>query len=245
MPEPAVDLPALDLDESLKAADPDRWLASRFVADPQTRADLVALYAFNHELARALIVASEPLMAEIRLTWWSEAVDEAFAGRPVRAHPAAQALAAAIRRRGLARAPLDSLIEARLRQVHKDPFADEGALFAYLDGAAGALMQAAVGLLGGEADLALVQAAGRAWGLCRVPRDIAPERLPASLTPERIRTMTAQSIRAARGALRDLPVKAFPAVAYATLARAYASGRHPTMLEKQARLIWATATGRL
>lgn len=244
MPDtPALDLPALNLDESLRTAHPDLWLSSRFVEDLQARADLVALYAFDHELARALTVASEPLMAEIRLTWWSEALDEVFEGRPVRAHPVAQALASAVRRRGLARGPLDSLIDARLDEAHKGPFADEGALFAYLDATAGALMQAAVALLGGEADLPLVQAAARAWGLARAPRLIAPERLPASLTPNRIKALTAQSVRAARKALQGLPVTAFPAVAYAALAPAYAAGRHPTLLEKQARLVWATARG--
>ncbi|HEY3889926.1 MAG TPA: squalene/phytoene synthase family protein, partial [Caulobacteraceae bacterium] len=80
-----------DLDGTIRQADPDRWLASRFVADPVARADLIALYAFNHELARATEVAHEPLMQEIRLTWWREALDEVFAGRPPRRHPVVEA----------------------------------------------------------------------------------------------------------------------------------------------------------
>jgi len=36
----------VDLDAQVRAADLDRWLASRFVADEQARADPIALYAF-------------------------------------------------------------------------------------------------------------------------------------------------------------------------------------------------------
>ncbi|HUO20923.1 MAG TPA: squalene/phytoene synthase family protein [Caulobacteraceae bacterium] len=236
---------ALDVDHSVARADPDRWLASRFVDDREARADLIALYAFDHELARALAVASEPLMAEIRLTWWSEALDEMFERRPVRAHPVAQALALAVQRRGLARGPLDSLIDARLHRIDDAPFADEGALFAHLDGTAGAVMQAAAAVLGRDDGLPAVQSAGRAWGLARAAVELSPEYLPQSLTPDRIRAMTRQAIAGARKALQDLPVKAFPAVAYITLAPAYAAGRRPGLLEKQARLLWAVASGRV
>jgi 15-cis-phytoene synthase len=45
--------------------------------------------------------------------------------------------------------------------------------------------------------------------------------------------------------VRGLPVAAFPAVAPAALARAYASGREMGELEKKARLTFAVATGRL
>jgi len=42
-----------DLDALIRRVDPDRWLSSRFVGDPAARADLVALYALDHELARS------------------------------------------------------------------------------------------------------------------------------------------------------------------------------------------------
>ena len=40
------------LDDMVRAADPDRWLSTRFIADEQARADVTALYALNVELAR-------------------------------------------------------------------------------------------------------------------------------------------------------------------------------------------------
>lgn len=234
---------ALDLDQTVRKDDPDRWLASRFIADADARADVIALYAFDRELARAPQVASEPLMAEIRLAWWSEALDEMFEGRPVRAHPAAQGLARALERGCLERTTLERLIRARQQDAHKAPFADEGELFVYLDDVCGAAMQSAVAVLGGPADPLIVQAAGRAWGLATARRLIAPDRLPSSLSPERMRCLTRQAVQGARLALKTLPVKAFPAVAYACLAPAYAKGRTPGLLEKQLRLVWAVLKG--
>jgi phytoene/squalene synthetase len=80
-----------DLDASVRRNKPDHWLASRFIADAEARADVIALYAFDHELSRA-VAMKEPLMAEIRLTWWSEAIGEIFEGKPVRRHPAIEIL---------------------------------------------------------------------------------------------------------------------------------------------------------
>jgi len=76
-----------DLDASVRRHDPDRWLASRFIGEAQARADVIALYAFNHEIARVAGAVSNPLMGEIRLTWWGEAVAEIYEGRAVRKHP--------------------------------------------------------------------------------------------------------------------------------------------------------------
>ncbi|MGD0108468.1 MAG: squalene/phytoene synthase family protein [Rhodopila sp.] len=56
--------------------DPDRFLTALF-APPERRHALLTLYAFNHELARAREVASEPALALIRLQWWREVVEGA------------------------------------------------------------------------------------------------------------------------------------------------------------------------
>src|SRR3954463_7183930 len=113
-----------DLDALVRRVDPDRWLSSRFVADPALRDDVVAIYAYDHELARAPKVASNPLLGEIRLTWWREVLDEVFEGRPVRQHPAARALADAVRRHSLARAPLETMIDARYRELDPAPITE-------------------------------------------------------------------------------------------------------------------------
>src|SRR5436309_270169 len=107
-----------DLEDVVRRSDPDRWLSSRFIADAAARADVIALYAFDHELARAPRAASTSLLAEIRLTWWREALDEIFGGAgPVRRHPVVEALAAAIRGRNLLRAPFDAMVEGQIEAL--------------------------------------------------------------------------------------------------------------------------------
>src|SRR5438477_12015585 len=110
-----------DLEGLVRRVDPDRWLSSRFIGDPAARADVIALYAYDHELARAPKVASNALLGEIRLTWWREALEEIFEDKPVRAHPAVQALARAVERRGLPRETLEAMIDARYRELDPAP----------------------------------------------------------------------------------------------------------------------------
>ena len=61
------------MDKLVKYADEDRWLSSRYAAREKRQA-LVALYAFNHELARIRLVANEPAMGMIRFQWWRDAL---------------------------------------------------------------------------------------------------------------------------------------------------------------------------
>lgn len=116
----------------------------------------MALYSFDHELRRAPLMASKPLLAEIRLTWWSEVLDQIYGGQPVRAHPTAQALAAAVGRRGLPREPLDAALDARL-------YALEGGRDAGEVEAAGAIAAAAALALDRAVHLDAVRTLGEAW----------------------------------------------------------------------------------
>jgi phytoene synthase len=238
--------PVEDLEDTIRRADPDRWLASRFIEEPQARADVIALYAFDHVLARVQHQVSEPLMGEIRLIWWSEALDEIYDGRRVRSHPVALALAAAVGRHGLDRAPLQSLIDARLGDLDSEPFADEAAALAYARQTGGALMQAATQTLGAPATLEGPPEAGAAYALSLQAHRRAiggQTRLSDALTPARARALVAEHLSAARTGLKSLPVAAFPAVAYASFAPAYARGAAPSAMRKQLRLVWATARG--
>jgi phytoene synthase len=238
--------PPEDLDAVVRRADPDRWLASRFIDDRMARADVIALYAFNHELARVAETVRDPLMGEIRLTWWREALGEIFAGGAARLHPVVDALGMAIRRRSLARAPLEVMIEARFSDLEPQALAEDAALEAYIDATAGALMALTIAAVAGvEAHAA--RPAARAWGLAGLLRLRAAgvERLPAAWTAERVRARVHAALAEARGAAGALPVSAFPCIAYATLARAYAAGRAPSDLEKRLRLTASVLAGRL
>lgn len=218
-----------NLDDLIRRVDPDRWLSSRFVADPAARADLMALYAFDHELARAPKVASNPLLGEIRLTWWREVLDEVFEARPVRQHPTAQAMAAVIPRRGLARAPLEAMIEARYRELDSTPMTELEALDWARDGG-GQCAALAAEILDPQAQAEFALAAGSAWALGRRMRE-APDLRPAF----------EHTLTTARTAVRHLSVAAFPAVAHAALA-----ARPPrSEVGKRMRLTVAVARGRI
>jgi phytoene synthase len=245
-----------DLDDAVRKADPDRWQAARFVADPACRGQLVALYALNDELARVAEQVSTPMIGDIRLAWWREGVEAVIAGAPVRAHPVLQALAPAADR--LDGALLERLTEARSADFEPEPFADEAALVAYIDGTAGALMAAAARLLDPDAAASQVASTARAWGwagLWRAGPALAARNrrwtplswgdADAAEIAAHVGHRVADALKASREELASLPVAAFPAAAYATLAGVYVRGRQPTELEKGARLVAAAMRGRL
>ncbi|WP_147151800.1 squalene/phytoene synthase family protein [Reyranella soli] len=100
----------------VRSADRDRFLGALFAPEP-ARTDLLALLAFNHELARTRTVTREPMLARIRLEWWREAVVEAAgAGKP-RAQPIVESLSETIRRSSLRPQDLIALIDAREEEI--------------------------------------------------------------------------------------------------------------------------------
>jgi len=102
--------------EEVRAADRDRFLAALFAPEPQRR-DLLALLAFDHELARTRTVTREPMMARIRLEWWREAVTEAASTAQPRAQPIVESLSETARRHNLAPQRLIALIDAREEEI--------------------------------------------------------------------------------------------------------------------------------
>ncbi len=66
------------LARQLRALDRDRFVTALF-APPAARDELIALYSFNLELARIAEQVSEPMIGEIRLAWWREAVADGSA----------------------------------------------------------------------------------------------------------------------------------------------------------------------
>src|SRR5215468_1370027 len=97
--------------DQVRQFDRDRYLTVLF-AGSQARADLLALYAFNLEVAKTRELVREPMMGLVRLQWWRDCVAEIYAGNE-RRHQVVQPLAAAIRGHGLERGLFDRLIDAR------------------------------------------------------------------------------------------------------------------------------------
>ncbi len=146
----------------VERGDPDRFLAA-MAAPVAARERLFPLYAFNLEVARAPWVTQEPLIAEMRLQWWRDAVAEVAEGKPAREHEVMEPLAGVIRG-GVPGVLLDRIVAARRRDVYREPFGSAADLWGYLDATGGALMWASV-LATGGGDEGGARAVGRAAAL--------------------------------------------------------------------------------
>lgn len=191
-------------------------MTSRFVSDPVRREDLLALYAFEAELAAIPGRVTQPLLAEMRFTWWSDQLDGVMAGEPRKGHPVLEGLSAAVVRQGLGREPLEALIEAHIRLAHGEP-ADPEALS--VDP-----MRLAVQILGGTGQEPAIAPAARA-ALAARKGDAA---------------QASACRREANAVLKGFPAAAFPALLPAVLRQPAQPG-----LADRLRLILAVATGRL
>jgi 15-cis-phytoene synthase len=143
--------------------DRDRWLASLF-APANKRPHLHALYAFNIEIARIRDVVSDPMPGEIRMQWWTDALEDAARG-DVQAHPVADAFLDTIAKFGLPRADFTALIEARRFDLYDDPMPDMPALIAYCDATSSCLFRAAAKILSTETADEVAHCAGVAYAL--------------------------------------------------------------------------------
>ena len=169
---------------SARAGEPDRYLAA-LLAPPAAREGLLALAAFSAELGRiGHLVTREPMMGEIRLQWWRDALQPGEAGMRT-GNPVADALREAVTRHDLPAPFLLGMIDAHAADLEAEPFPTEAALDAYLAGSEGAQFALAAHVLGGAATPELEaasEAAGRAYGLVRLlfalPQTLAQGRSP-------------------------------------------------------------------
>lgn len=132
--------------ELVRAHDPDRFAAT-LAAVPAARPKLWPLYALNLELARAPWASAEPLVAEMRLQWWVDALDALLAGRAPQ-HEVLVEIARLLAETPPLATPLAAMAEARRRECWREEFADADALGAHIDATAGNLMWAAALALG-------------------------------------------------------------------------------------------------
>src|SRR5579872_1367157 len=96
---------------SVRVADPDRYFSALF-APARKRPLLLALYAFNAEVARIAETVREPMLGAIRLEWWRETAEGAAKGTP-RNHDVARGLAALFAASSITLEELEALIAAR------------------------------------------------------------------------------------------------------------------------------------
>ena len=146
--------------EEVRTHDHDRFLTLLFVPSSR-RPALVALYAFNLEIARVAETVTEPMMGHIRLQWWRETLEGLPKGE-TRGHPAAVALHEAD---AFPLADLQALIDARERDLSDDVVEDREKLEAYAEATSSSIMRLAALALGGEEGAARAAEAIRHAGI--------------------------------------------------------------------------------
>ncbi|MFS4439218.1 phytoene/squalene synthase family protein [Paracoccaceae bacterium GXU_MW_L88] len=236
----------------VERGDPDRFLSAQ-TAEGAVRDGLMALYAFNLEVARAPWVTNEPMIAAIRFQWWRDALDEIYSGKTPRKHEVVEPLAFTIAAHDLPQADFAALIDAREADVEAAPHETRAAFDHYIDATSGGLMALAGKICG--ADHPAIRRFG--WGvgvanlLAALPalRAAHKDPLPGEAAP--IIADAQSALKEARAQRRAVPETALPALlagwqADAILANAAKGAEDPRPSEFRRRASFAlkAASGR-
>ncbi|WP_324750242.1 squalene/phytoene synthase family protein [Sphingomonas sp. LY54] len=167
--------------------DPDRTLALAYVPAGR-RAAVEALWRLDAALGAAIATGREPLISQIKLAWWREALAKLDRERAP-AEPVLQALAAHVLPAGVTGAALSEMEQgwAALLNEHAlesddfDLYAARGRL----------LFRHSATLLGGRSDAAL-ERSGEAWALVDLARHSGEPDASAALAAARERGAAAR-----------------------------------------------------
>ncbi len=241
-------------------ADPDRFMAA-MAAPIAARAVLFPIYALNVEVARAPWVTQEAMIAEMRLQWWRDALQEIAEGQTVRRHEVVTPLSRVISPH-LA-AMLDEYVAVRRWDIYRDPFEDEAHFEAYINHSSASLMVASAQALG-AADEAVLRDFGYGVGVANWLRAIpdleARGRIPLlDGTPEGVRSLAQNALnrlKRARSNPSAVSAEARPALfsgwqaewvlrqAVARPERVAAGALAQGEIRRRLSLMWTAASGR-
>lgn len=148
----------------IEQGDPHRF-RTLMTLDLSNRRVLAPVFAMNVKIAEAPWVSTEPMIAEMRLQWWADALGEIAQSAPVRAHevttPLSKILAPQMAQELL------SLVEARRWDIYDAPFKDVASFEKYLKETYGTLFVIAGALVGDQAPSETSLSLGYAQGLAR------------------------------------------------------------------------------
>jgi NADH dehydrogenase [ubiquinone] 1 alpha subcomplex assembly factor 6 len=140
-----------------------RYFSATCAPEP-VRRGLMALYAFNLEIAATRERVSEALIGQMRLQWWRDTLDGIYDGN-VRDHAVAAEIAYAIDVFNLSRGVFERIIDGRLFDLEDEPPEDTGALMNYVSATSGALTCLAAKICGLNDWDDQADSAGCIWGL--------------------------------------------------------------------------------
>ena len=244
----------------VERGDPDRFAAT-MAAPVEARKVLFPIYAFNVEVSRAPWLTQEAIIAEMRLQWWTDALEEIASGGLVRRHEVVTSLAHVLDANSARQ--LQRVTQARLWDVYRDPFEDQAAFSRYIEDTSASLLLAASQALGNQMPDALTDL-GYATGLAQFLRAVPElERLGrrplVDGRPDAVRALAAEGLERlaqSRRARATVVATARPVTLVAwqagpILKQARSDPRRVAdgalgMPEayKKTRLIWQAATGR-
>ena len=222
--------------EIVRQAAPDRYFSSLY-APADRRDDLHALYAFDAEVSTIRAKVSEPMLGEIRLTWWRDALEQGEG----QGNPLAEAVLDVMARHALPMQALLDVIDARTFDLYDDPFPSLNDLEGHAGETRGRIMMLAGALLAPDMPRtgAFADAAGHG-GVALLLRDVVAgsavhdeTRLPKELAagdtegrgqdgvgmPTAVNDVTAGHLAAFTVAAKAIPPSARPAFMPVALAR--------------------------
>ncbi|MBT8472883.1 MAG: squalene/phytoene synthase family protein [Marinicaulis sp.] len=231
--------PSSDYCENLvRAGDEDRWLASQYAGESNRRG-LIALRAFQLEVARIPQSVSEPPLGEIRLQWWRDAFAEIRSGDTPRAHPVIEEFAAT----GIAderfEKSISAILDAGAQPLYRGKFQSVDELAKWLADMPAAFDVLAVLYLGAEdCHIDAVRKGSIAYALARDSMITAPNLSEAAQK----KALDAWSKAKAR--IKKLPAEIAPGYLHTALTPKYvAKGLHPFPIQKRLTLLRAMALG--
>ncbi len=222
------------LPKDIKVKSEDVTLACAFIPDADKRAEVLSLFAFLETLREIPERVSDPLMGEIRLRWWYEAIEEIAAKKTPRYHPLTGVLQKLMMQYELVAQDFYDLIEGQMPLLDKGALTTKDAL-TVADRGEGIVLRLAARVLGTEGD-GLMDAA-RLIGMAQImgTRGISDA---GAMELTHLRREAVKSVKA-------LPVDLMPLALPATLATGVWQKRPQGPLRKRLSLFLAFVTGRI
>ncbi len=248
----------------VEKGDPERFLTA-MTAPVELRGRLMVLYAFNLEVARAAWVTKEAMIAEMRLQFWADTLEEIGEGAPARAHEVAGPLSEVLIEGAIPVKPLADLVNARRFDIYPEPHENGPAFDQYVSATSASLMVAAAQALGANGNaLPTIAEYGYGAGVAALFRAFlslkAAGRSPLpSDAPDQISLLAnsaLKNLRSARASRNQVPKSCTPAllvgwqaekVLYKAIAdpNAVVEGRlEMSEFSKRSRLLFRMITGR-
>ena len=159
-------------EELVRRRDRDRYWCVLLTAQP-FKNDLFTLFALNVEISEIGSLVTDPLIGQIRLRWWLDAITLIYKGKPPR-NPITLALSELVLKRDISRKMLDRLIEGHEKDLDDQPMKSLDALKSYALDTSSNLIELSLAITGINSDMSRHTAhhLGIAWALLGAIRNI-------------------------------------------------------------------------